>query len=204
MIKWKFQISNFIFIAIFTFSGLEAQMKSGYRFGVNLTTMSIKNGSNKVETNLPVGIHFGSNYEISLNKKFTFQTGFLFSSKGTDYTINNVYYSIAPSYFEIPVNSAYYFGRRKTKLAIFVGPYFSSAFGGYKIDQNGAFKYLLLGPHENNDLKCLDVGLNFGAGLHIKDHVFSIQYGIGLRNISPKNEFEMKNKVIGITVSSLK
>ena len=179
-------------------------MKSGYRFGVNLTTMSIKSIGNNVETELPVGIHFGGNYEISLNKNLTIQSGFLFSSKGTDYRINNVYYSIAPSYFEISVNAAYYFGRRKTRLAIFGGPYFSSAFGGYKIDQDGAFKYLSLGLHERNDLKCLDAGLNFGAGLHMKGHAISIQYGIGLRNISPKNAFEMRNKVIGITVSSLK
>ena len=204
MIKWKYQISALIFISIFAFPSLEAQMKTGYRFGVNMTTMSIKSSGNNIETELPVGIHFGGNYEISLSKKFAIQTGLLFSSKGTDYKINKVYYSISPSYIEIPVNGVYYFGRRKTKLAIFAGPYFSSAFGGYKIDQNGAFKYLSLGPHENNDLKCLDAGLNFGANLQIKGLIFSVQYGIGLRNISPKNEFEMRNKVIGISVSSLK
>jgi hypothetical protein len=88
MIKWKYKISVLIFISLFAFPSLEAQMKTGYRFGVNMTTMLIKSRSNNIETELPVGIHFGGNYEIPLSKEFTIQTGFLFSSKGTDYKIN--------------------------------------------------------------------------------------------------------------------
>jgi len=46
--------------------------------------------------------------------------------------------------------------------------------------------------------------LNFGAGINIKGLLISAQYGIGLTNISPmaSADIKMKNKVIGISISS--
>jgi hypothetical protein len=54
-------------------------------------------------------------------------------------------------------------------------------------------------------LKPFDIGLNFGAGINIKGLMISAQYGIGLANLSPVTigDSEMKNKVIGISISSL-
>jgi hypothetical protein len=54
-------------------------------------------------------------------------------------------------------------------------------------------------------LKPFDIGLNFGAGVNIKGLLISAQYEIGLANISPVTTVysEMKNKLIGISISSL-
>jgi hypothetical protein len=76
--------------------------------------------------------------------------------------------------------------------------------GGYKIEPGGELKNISFGSGKNTDLKPFDIGLNFGAGVNIKGLLISAQYGIGLANISPltTDDSEMKNKVIGISISS--
>jgi hypothetical protein len=185
-------------------SCLKAQMTSGYRFGVNLTTMVIKSNGKSINAEVPMGIQFGGMFDTPLAGKLSLYSGFLFSSKGTDYKINNVDYSIAPAYMELPVNCAFNLGRRKTKVSFYAGPYFATAFGGYKIDATEGYKDLLIGRARSNDLRRLDYGINFGTSLKIKGYVFSIQYGEGLRNVSPKSDIGMKNKVIGISFGTLK
>lgn len=203
-LKVKYQIFLLVFITSLILSDSNAQMKSGYRFGVNLTSMSIKNNGINIKPEIPFGVQFGAINEIQLTEKTRLQTGFLFTSKGTDYKINNIDYSIAPSYLEFPVNGVYYCGRRPSiNLSFFGGPYFSGVFGGYKLEPTGEYKNLAVGSGENNDLKRLDIGFNLGAGLHLKGYVFSIQYGLGLRNVSPKGGLEMRNKVISISMGTL-
>ena len=197
----KLQISVLIFIFFISFPDLSAQVKSGYRWGINMTTMSVNYQGQNIKSEIPFGVHFGANYEISLSRHYTFLSGFLFSSKGTDYVLNNVDYSIAPAYLEIPANFAYSFIRRSTRLSLFAGPYFAAAFGGYKSDDG--YKTLTLGSRESKDLKVLDFGFNVGIALSIKSHVVTIQYGTGLRDLSPKDDMEMRNKVIGISLSTL-
>lgn len=180
---------------------LSAKMKSGYRFG-NLTSMSIRSNDKFVSAETPVGIQFGAMYEIPFNRKLTFQSGLLFSSKGTDFKIDMIDHSIAPAYIEMPIHLDYYFGRRAFKVALFTGPYISIAFGGYKIDSTG-FRYLTYGRSENKDLRNFDTGLDFGASINYKGFLISFQYGVGLRNVSPKNEMYMRNQVFGITIGTL-
>lgn len=199
----KYQVWTLIMICLPAGSCLNAQMTSGYRFGVNLTSMSIKSNGKSIKAELPVGIQFGGMFEIPLAGNLALYSGFLFSSKGTDYKINSIDYSIAPAYMELPVNCVYNLGRRKTKVSFYAGPYFATAFGGYRIDPQEGYKDLLIGRRESNDLKRLDYGFNFGTSLKIKGYIFSIQYGTGLKNVSPKTDPEMKNKVIGISFGTL-
>jgi hypothetical protein len=183
---------------------MSAQMKAGYRFGINLTTIKINTNGIISKPETPIGIHFGAYYDIALKRHFSIQSGFLFSSKGADYKIDTVSYSLAPTYIEIPVNLAYHFGSKTTKISLFAGPYSGCAIGGYKIVSGNEFKYLNFGSDQNDDLKRFDFGFNFGVGVSIKGYVISAQYGIGLTNISSANNFKMRNKVIGISIISLK
>jgi hypothetical protein len=183
---------------------MNAQIKSGYKFGMNLTKMTIitKGINSKPET--PMGIHFGCNYEIPLRGNFSILSGFVFSSKGGNYKIDTVGFSLIPTYIEIPFNVACNFGSKTTKILLYAGPYSACAIGGYKILSGNEFKYLTFGASENNDLKYFDFGFNFGVGVNIKGFIVSAQYGIGLTNISPADDLRMRNKVIGISISTLK
>jgi hypothetical protein len=154
---------------------------------------------------MPAGIHFGGFFEIPLEGNFTLQPGLLFSAKGSNYKIDSVEFSISPIYVEVPVIAVYSFSLDAVKISLFAGPYFACGVGGYKIESGDELKKISYGSGENNDLKPFDIGLNFGAGVNIKGLLISAQYGIGLANVSPEKtvDSEMKNRVIGISISSL-
>lgn len=109
------------------------QVKKGYLFGLNLSTMSLKiNGVNSKATT-PAGIHFGGFIELPLKDRFALQPGLLFSAKGSDYKVDTIEYSISPIYIEIPVIVVYSFGSDVVKISLFAGPYFACGVGGYKL-----------------------------------------------------------------------
>jgi hypothetical protein len=197
--------SAFAILLIAAFTDIHAQIKPGYIFGVNLSTISINTKGISSAPETPVGIHFGGFFEIPIKGNFTFDPGLLFSAKGSNYEIDSIAFSLSPIYLEVPVIAVYSFGTDEIKISLFAGPYFACGIGGYKIEPGGELKNISFGSGENNDLKTFDVGLNFGAGVNIRGLLISAQYGIGLTNIAPEKivDTEMKNKVIGISISSL-
>lgn len=197
----KKYISVVIALLLLSFPFLNAQNKSGYNFGVNISKPAIRYNGEVVKSKKPFGIHFGMNFEIPLNRNLGFQTGFLLSSKGAAFKINNTDRLIDPDYFEIPLNCILNIGSNKSfNISFFAGPYISGVFGGYKIDSVGGYQKISFGSGKYNDLKYIDNGFNFGINLNVKSLVFSIQYGLGLRNSSPEKNAEMFNRVIGISV----
>ena len=193
-----------IFLAV-AYTDMHAQIKTGYIFGLNLSTITLKAKDISSAPETPVGIHFGGFFEIPLKGSFTFEPAILFSAKGSNYKIDTVEFSLSPIYIEVPVIARWSFGSEAIKISLFAGPYFACGIGGYKIEPGGELKNISYGSDENNDLKQFDIGLNFGAGVNIKGLLISAQYGLGLLNIAPASTFdtEMKNKVIGISISSL-
>jgi hypothetical protein len=181
---------------------VNAQLRSDYVFGVNLTTMTIKINGVRYYPKTSGGIHFGVFYEYTISKNFALQPSFIFSAKGSDYKIDTTEFSIAPAYIEVPINASFNFGSRDVKVSLFSGPYFAYAFGGYKIESGSAYKSISYGSGKNYDLRPFDIGFNIGASVKIKRYQISFQYGMGLTNISPVRtaDEEMKNKVIGISI----
>ena len=186
----------------FTFADIHAQIKPGYVFGLNLSTMTMKTNGKSYHLKTPAGFHFGGSVELPVTENIALQPAFLFSAKGTSYKIDTIENSLSPVYIEIPVNVIFSFGSGALKVNLFTGTYFGIGIGGYKIDSGGNMKDINYGSGENNDLKPCDIGLNFGAGVNIRGLLICAQYGIGLVNISPesKSGTEMKNKVIGISL----
>jgi hypothetical protein len=202
--KSYFLKSALTVIVLVASAALNAQMKSGYRFGINLTTIDFR--TNRVCYNLktPMGVHFGGYYDISLNKHLSIQTGFVFSSKGADYKIDTVDLLLTPTYIEIPVNLALNFGSKTIKISLFAGPYSACAIGGYEIISGNKFKYLSFGRDVNDDLKHFDLGFNFGIGINVRNFLITTQVGLGFTDVSPCNDLIMKNKVIGISMIRVK
>lgn len=184
---------------------MNSQIKPGYIFGLNVSTVTLKSKGVESSPDKPLGIHFGGYFEIPVSGNFTFQPALLLSAKGSNYKIDSVDYSLSPIYIEVPITAMYSFGSDAIKISFFGGPYFACGVGGYKIEPDGEMKSLNYGSGENCDLKYLDIGVNFGAGLNIRGLMISARYGIGLTNIAPETatDPEMKNKVFGISISSL-
>jgi hypothetical protein len=167
--------------------------------------MTVKVNGISCPAERPAGIHFGRYFEMPLNDYFVLQSRLQFSAKGSDYMIDSTDISISPIYFEIPLNAEVRFGTRSVKVSMYGGPYFACGIGGYKIVSSGELKQISYGKNVYNDLRRFDIGYNLGAGINIKGFMISVQYGIGLSDISPlaAANTEMKNQVIGITISSI-
>jgi hypothetical protein len=193
-----------VIILTLSFTSSLAQVKKGYVFGLNLSTMTLKTNGVNAKASTPAGIHFGGFIEVPLNKRFTLQPGLLFSAKGTDYKVDSIDYSISPIYIEVPVNVVYGFGSDVFKVSLFAGPYFACGVGGYKLGYGTGIESINFGSGKNCNLKPFDIGFNLGAGIYIKGFLISANYEIGLANVSPSAsaDNEMKNKVIGISISS--
>jgi hypothetical protein len=182
----------------FAFTGVYAQISPGYIFGLNLSTVTLKTKGLSTKPETPVGIHFGGFFEIPLESNLSLEPSLLFSAKGSNFKIDTVDISLSPIYIEVPVIAIYSFGSD-------AGPYFAWGVGGYKIESGDKLKNISFGSGNNNDLKSFDIGFNFGAGINYKGLLISAQYGLGLSNLAPVtiNYSEIKNKVIGISISSL-
>jgi hypothetical protein len=192
----------FLLVAI---TGMQAQVKPGYIFGLNLSSVNLKTAGLTSKPDTPVGIHFGGSLEIPVNSNFSMRPCLLFSAKGSTFKIDSVEITLSPIYIEIPVLAVYSFGSEMVRFSLYAGPYFAFGMGGYKIRTGNEIQNLSYGAGEKNDLKPFDAGLNFGAGININGFLVSAQYSIGLANISPASSSDsvMKNKVIGFSISSL-
>jgi hypothetical protein len=196
----KYVLTIFLAIAL---TDLHAQVVPKYIFGLNLSSIELKNKGINTKTETPMGIHFGGYFEVPLKDNFSLEPGILFSAKGSNFKLDSVELSLAPIYIEVPVLAVYSFGSDAIKISLFAGPYFAFGVGGYKIE-SGVMRNMSFGSGENNDLKPFDIGFNFGTGINIKGLLIYAQYGIGLSNIAPVtlSDIEMKNRVIGISISS--
>jgi hypothetical protein len=194
--------SAFAIFLLVAFTKMDAQIRPGYIFGLNVSNMTLKANGISYDPETLVAVHFGGSVEIPVTENFAFQPGLLFSAKGSNYKINTLEYTISPVYIEVPVNVLFSFGSDVVKVALFAGPYFACGIRGYKIDSGGNLKDINYGSGENKDLKSFDTGLNFGAGVYVRGFLISVRYEMGLTNISPVTtlDSEMKNKVIGISI----
>ena len=128
----------------------------------------------------------------------------MFSSKGASYEIDSVDVFITPVYLEIPVSLALNIGTDAFGVTLIAGTYFSCGVGGNKIESHGAARDILFGSSESKDLRALDLGLKFGAGIAVKGFLISARYGLGLTNLYPVEsvDIEMKNRLLEVSLTS--
>lgn len=186
-----------------------AQIKYGVNAGLNLSTLVVKNNDGATTENISAkaGLHIGFTAEYSFTDKFAFESGLLYSSKGTKYryTDSGITYkeTINYNYLEIPMNGVYKIDLGNEKVLLKAGPYLGFAFSGKYIYDDGSTDKVNIGSDRNtDDIKLLDFGLNFGAGIEIKSYTFGLQYGVGLANISTdtSNGNKISNSVFGISL----
>jgi hypothetical protein len=202
----------FVFIAL-TFTVESFAQTFGARAGLNLSTSIMKDDDDTYSDDFKMkpGFNIGGTAEFPINETFAFETGLFLSTKGTketysepdyDYTaIANLYY------FDIPLTGKAYYEVGEVKIFGLLGPYLGIGLSGktkYKetgySDFNETVKWG--NDSENDDLKRLDFGLIFGAGVAISDFEVGLSYNLGLKNISSYtgDGFKINNRVIGITL----
>ncbi|MCD4698033.1 MAG: outer membrane beta-barrel protein, partial [Bacteroidales bacterium] len=83
------------------------------------------------------------------------------------------------------------------------GPYFGIGLTGwYKSEFDGEKDSDNIVFGKDEDLKLLDLGLKFGAGIDVNSMQIGLYYDLGLSNIEPDGDadWKMKNKVLGFTI----
>ena len=216
---------SFLFIFIILFQSVSAQ-RFGIQGGLNISKTSGEDYWYNSTSSLPA-VHFGLVVELSLSKKFFFDTGLLYSVKGfkqspiaynysnngsgygsgygTDYGSGDYPYDIqstrfSTGYLEIPANLTHKFEiTSKLTLCFHTGPTFSY---GLYIKRRGTKSstddYTI---HNLDSKQKYDFGFNLGSGIEFGSINIGVNYNHGLKNLSYSSETRNKNRVFQISVT---
>jgi hypothetical protein len=203
----KLSIALILLVSLTT---VQAQVKFGPKAGVNFSTMTFKSSGVGFDPNVLVGFHAGVVSEIPLTDVLKFQPGVLYSMKGSNYEIVSEEMSFSPAFLEIPLNLMYEIDLEGKKLGLFAGPYLAYGVGG-KAKAMGFSEDLTFGTGEDDIMKPLDFGINFGVGLNLNNFIISAQYGLGLSNLANEVAFDsevetdvkMNLRVFGLSLAYL-
>lgn len=189
---------------VFVFSSIQAQMKIGPKVGVNLSTMTLSSSGVSIDPKTLVGLNIGVLFETLASENLSFQTGIVYTGKGSKYKIEGdgttIDMTMAPWFLEVPYNVVYGFGTGPVKFTVLGGPYLAFGMGG-KVEALGESEKIVFG--KDGDLKSMDFGLNIGAGVKFKDLFLSAQYELGLINLSTTDDVENKIKTLTFSISYL-
>jgi len=192
-------------LLIFVYPDINAQIRTDYVVGLNISTMVMKQTGVTFNMRNRVGIHFGQIFNVKVNDYMDLRPGIMLTSKGANFKIDSAEYSIAPVCLEIPLNIAFSLGPEGKRVSVIGGTYFAYGVGGYRIDPNGNFRFLSYGSGDLRDLRSLDFGLNCGVGINLNGFLLSAIYSRGLTNLSTSRDAgsEIKNRGTGISFSAI-
>ncbi len=197
----------FFVIAFAFFVQITNAQMLGIKGGVNFANMSFSTSGMDISPKSIVGLHLGLVFDFKMQENLNFNAGFLYSLKGCKFkgslidgasSANDG--TLTFNYFEIPLNFAYKFPiNDKSKFFIQAGPYLAYAMSGK--DKTGSETQDI--KFGNNQWKRFDYGLGFGAGLEFGAIVTSLNYELGLANLSDDSSADMKikNKVFQISIA---
>ncbi|HMR20255.1 MAG TPA: outer membrane beta-barrel protein [Sphingobacterium sp.] len=177
----------------------QATFAFGWKAGLNLASeISVVDG--KRGTTLPAAsYHVGLYLDKRIKPTFAIQPGLFIQGKGGEYKEDGYTYTDKLTYLEIPLNFVFYMPLRKGELFYGLGPY--AAFGlSAKIKRDNITVDLEWGDRENQ-IRQMDAGVNFLTGYKFESGVvLGIASGIGLINLSNRNNASFRNQVASISV----
>lgn len=184
----------------------------GIKAGLNLSTMLVKDDNTSYSDNFKMnpGFNLGATAEFPLIDMLSFETGFLFSTKGFIYS-EEVFLVLIEGrmdllYMDIPLNAKITLGDGNAKIYALAGPCVGIGLAGTSegtvsalgvtIDDDSIIEW---GP--DGDLKRFDLGFNAGVGVIINSVQVGVSYAMGLANISTNtdNGYRANNHVLSIS-----
>jgi hypothetical protein len=195
-----------------------AQIKFGVKAGLNLSNMLAKDNDQTYSENFKMkpGFHAGATVEFPIVKRFSFETGLLFATKGTKINeketvgneTNELKGEINLYYLDIPLTAKVTFDIGSAKIYGDFGLYLGIGLKGKSkieiTDMGGtdSFNENIKFGSGSDQVKRVDYGLTAGVGVEIQSVQFGISYGYGLANLSndTDNGTITKNRVLGISV----
>jgi hypothetical protein len=169
----------------------------GIKAGLSLANAQYEYAETSISTSNLIGIQAGLIGEVPISNEIFFNSGMLFSQKGTKLSLLGVEVDFPINYLEIPINLAYKYDMGSAKLFAQAGPYLGVGLSA-KMKGAGQEETIDFGS-ETDQMNRLDFGLNFAAGLEIKSVQIGINYGLGLTNLSNDPDESMKNGVLSFS-----
>lgn len=190
--------------------------KIGIMAGLNLSNMLMEDdeGTYSDDFKMLPGFHAGIIAEFG-SKALVFQPGLLISTKGFKVSGTEEGFEYEGKmnllYLDIPLAAKAYYDLGSAKLFVLFGPYIGVGLSG-KTKYESTIMGLTVtdeedvnfgSDEENDDFKRLDFGITGGAGVEISSFQLSINYAMGLANISAYTDggATTKNRVVGISLA---
>lgn len=183
---------------IFTSAALKAQVQFGIQAGPAFSSMTSKASGVKVTYN-KTGFTAGVLAELPLGESgLHFRPALNFVQKGGDFEGA----SINLNYLEVPLDFTYKLDAGSGKLFLGAGPSFAVGMSG-KWKYDGESADVTFGSGEE-DMKRMDIGANMLAGYQLSNGLFlSLNYNLGLSNISNGSDSKDHNNYFGIRIGYL-
>jgi hypothetical protein len=186
----------------------------GIKAGLNLSTMLVKDNNTNYSESYKInpGFHIGATAEYPLISVLSFETGFLFSTKGLLYS-DVVFTDLIEGrmdllYLDIPLNAKITLGVGDAKIYGLMGPYIGIGLTGTSEGTLSAFGTMInddpaIEWGRDGDLRRLELGFNTGVGVVINSVQVGLSYAIGLANISTNenNGYHANNRVLSISAA---
>lgn len=189
--------------------GLAASAQTGITGGWNLNNYQYKTSGVQYDRSSSTGFNVGMFYRATLNRSFIVEPTLLYTRKGgmnasTPFPID--YYKSRLDYIELALPFMYRgWIDRGMDFSIGAGPYLgllahADAITHYASGEKTKDDYAI-GTGNPNDLKPLDGGLRFAAGLRFARNVYlSAAYDLGLADVAaPANE-EIRTRTLSLNL----
>ncbi len=197
-------MKKFLFLAVMMTFALASfsQVRFGVKAGLNLASQKFSGfGINITGDNL-VGFNVGGVVDIPVASSFYFQPGVSFSLRGTKSTFLDETAKTTLNYVDVPLNLMYKVKASKVAVVILAGPNIGFGISGKSISDTDS-EDVKFGSDEDQ-VKRLDFGLNFGAGVEFGKFQVTAQYGLGLSNLANTadgDDSKVKNNVISFNAA---
>lgn len=221
---------TFLLILLLTIQNTEAQgfgFDVGVNFPKFKATYTGNDVFNEGETKTFPKVRIGVNYDVPFNDNFYLNCGLAYSPKGHYQEIdkttneegirinNNGYEKYLLNYIEIPIQAKYIGGSDDLKFYGKFGPYLAFAVGGkgeikstttipeypeFNTEYSETDDDIIGNDKDENLFKAFDFGIGLGAGVNYNGIDFSINYSLGLSNISIQDKTEVKNKTFSLSL----
>lgn len=221
----KTSVTGFFIVFIFSATIMNAQVLRG---GVNIANVTITNDGDIDDNNTLTSFQVGILGDAKLTKVLYFQSGLLFTGKGSktesgDPNGNTWFRATSnPYYLEIPANLLFKSPTGPVHFFAGAGPYLAIGVAG-KNKVNGEFLGAAFSSEDNIEwsdddpstlayeegagygiMKRFDYGINALAGIEFKKSVISLHYGLGLAKLQSGSnssaDDKNKHRVLSFTL----
>lgn len=211
----SFATAGFLLASTFISPAQEVTIVGGMNVSSQLERDDDEVYSDESEVKSRIGGHLGALVNIGISGGLSLETGLMLSTKGDKFVEeedgDKFIFNYNISYLDLPFTAKYNFSPNDNfQVFGLVGPVLGIALRGVAKDvlvvdgerEFEGYNLLIGNDPSDDDIKRLDFGMMFGAGVQYDRFRLGLFYNLGLMNISPfdENGYRMKNRAMGISL----